>query len=98
MTADEEITDKGRAFREEIGAGTAERERSALDALRDDLLDHLDPWSETVIDAGSYPKRRAGVDNVGGGPHFGSRLTIDHRGGTARDERLTMRGVRRWSH
>jgi hypothetical protein len=30
-----------------------------------------------IIAAGSYPKRIAGVYNVGGDPHFGSGLTID---------------------
>jgi hypothetical protein len=29
--------------------------------------DHLDAWSEAVIDAGSYPQRIAGIYNVGGG-------------------------------
>ena len=51
-----------------------------LDALGDDvdeLLDHLDAWSEAIIAAGSYPKRIKGVYNTGGGPHFGSGLTID---------------------
>jgi hypothetical protein len=79
-TADEHITDAGRAFREEIEVRTDELERSLLDALGDDLdelLDHLDPWSEAIIDAGSYPQRLSGVYNVGGGPHFGSGLTID---------------------
>jgi hypothetical protein len=38
----------------------------------DELLKHLDPWSEAIIDAGSYLQRIAGVYNVGGGPHFGS--------------------------
>ena len=31
------------------------------------------------MDAGSYPKRIAGVYNVGGGPHF-SRIDYRHRG------------------
>jgi hypothetical protein len=34
--------------------------------------------SEAIIAGGSYPKRIAGVYNVGGGPHFGSGLTIDN--------------------
>jgi len=79
-TADEKITEAGRAFREEIEVRTDELERLVLDALGDDLdelLDYLDPWSEAIIDAGSYPQRLAGVYNVGGGPHFGSGLTID---------------------
>jgi len=80
MTADEQITNAGRAFREEIEVRTDELERPLLAALGDDLdelLEHLDAWSEAIIDAGSYPQRIAGVYNVGGGPHFGSGLTID---------------------
>jgi hypothetical protein len=80
MTAGEQITEAGRAFREEIEVRTDELERPLLVSLGDDLdelLEHLDAWSEAVIDAGSYPKRIAGVYNVGGGPHFGSGLTID---------------------
>jgi hypothetical protein len=51
-----------------------------LDALGDDLdelLAHLDAWSEAIIAGGSYPTRIAGTYNTGGGPHFGSGLTID---------------------
>jgi hypothetical protein len=80
MTADEQLTDVGRAFREEVEVRTDELERPVLEALGDDLeelLEHLDAWSEAIIAAGSYPKRIAGVYNVGGGPHFGSGLTID---------------------
>jgi hypothetical protein len=80
MTADEQLTDAGRAFREEIEVRTDELERPLLDALGDDLdelLEHLDAWSEAIIDAGSYPQRIAGVYNLGGGPHLGSGLTID---------------------
>ena len=65
---------------DEIEARTDELERPVLDALGDDvdeLLKHLDAWSEAVIAAGSYPKRIKGVYNIGGGPHFGSGLTID---------------------
>jgi hypothetical protein len=83
MTDDEQLTDAGRAFREEIEVRTDELERPVLDALGDDLdelLDHLDPWSEAIIAAGSYPKRIKGVYNVGGGPHFGPGLTIDTAG------------------
>jgi hypothetical protein len=79
-TADEQITEAGRAFREEIEVRTDELERPLLDALGDDLdelLEHLEAWSEAIIDAGSYPQRLAGVYNLGGGPHFGSGLTID---------------------
>ena len=80
MTDDEQLTDAGRAFREEIEVRTDELERPLLDALGDDLdelLDRLDAWSEAIIDAGCYPQRLDGVYNVGGGPHFGSGLTID---------------------
>jgi hypothetical protein len=55
-------------------------ERPVLDALGDnvdELLDNLDAWSEAIIAAGSYPQQIAGVYNTGGGPHFGSGLTID---------------------
>jgi hypothetical protein len=80
MTDDEQLTDAGRAFREEIEVRTDELERPVVDALGDDLeelLEHLDAWSEAIIAAGSYPQRIAGVYNLGGGPHFGSGLTID---------------------
>jgi hypothetical protein len=80
MSADEQLTETGRAFREEIEVRTDELERPILDALGRDLeelLENLDAWSEAIIDAGSYPQRIAGVYNVGGGPHFGSGLTID---------------------
>ncbi|MFD9667500.1 hypothetical protein ACFWAY_38840 [Rhodococcus sp. NPDC059968] len=80
MTGNKKLTDAGRAFREEIEVRTDELERSVLDALGDDLdelLSHLDPWSEAVVAANSYPKRIAGIYNIGGGPHFGSGLTID---------------------
>jgi hypothetical protein len=41
------------------------------------LLRHLDAWSEAIVDAGSYPKRIAGVYNTGGGPYLGTGLTLD---------------------
>ncbi len=80
MTGDEQLTDAGRSFREEVEVRTDECERQVMEAIGEDLdelLDHLDRWSEAIIDAGSYPQRIAGVYNVGGGPHFGSGLTID---------------------
>jgi hypothetical protein len=80
MTSDEQITDAGRAFREEIEVRTDALERPVLDAIGDDadkLLDYLDAWSMAIIAAGSYPKRVAGQSNVGGGPHIGPGLTID---------------------
>ena len=76
----EQLTDAGRAFREEVEVRTDELERPLLDALGDDLdelLKHLDAWAEAIIAAGCYPKRINGVYNTGGGPHFGSGLTID---------------------
>jgi Helix-turn-helix family len=80
VTTGEQLTDAGRAFREEVEVRTDELERPLLDALGDDLdelLKHLDAWSEAIIASGSYPKRIAGIYNIGGGPHFGSGLTID---------------------
>jgi hypothetical protein len=80
MTGDEVLTDASRAFGEEIEVRTDELERPVVEALGDDLdelLDHLDSWSEAVIDAGFYPPRVAGVYSLGGGPHMGVGLTID---------------------
>jgi hypothetical protein len=80
MTGHEQLTDAGRAFREEIEVRTDELERPVIDALGDDLdelVGYLDAWSDAIIAAGSYPKRIAGVYNIGGGPHFGAGLTID---------------------
>ena len=53
---------------------------SALEAIGDDAdepFDYLDAWSQAIVAAGSYPKRVAGVTNVGGGPNFGSGSSID---------------------
>jgi hypothetical protein len=80
MTDEEQLTDAGRAFREEVEVRTDELERPVLNALGDDLdelLEHLDAWSEAIIAVGSYPKRIAGVYNVGSSPHFGTGLTLD---------------------
>jgi hypothetical protein len=80
MTSNEQLTDAGRAFREEIEIRTDELERPLLEALGDDvdeLLDHLDAWSQAIIDASSYPPRVAGTYGLGGGPHIGPGLTID---------------------
>ena len=80
MTAEEEITDAGRAFREEIEVRTDELERPVIEALGDDLdelVGYLDAWSDAIIDAGSYPPRVDGVYSLGGGPHMGPGLTID---------------------
>ena len=62
MTNDEQLTDTGRTFREEIEVRTDELERPVVDALGDDLdelLMHLDAWSDTIIAAGSYPQHIA---------------------------------------
>ncbi len=80
MTDNEELTDAGRAFREEIEVRTDELERPIVEALGDDLhelVKYLDAWSDAIFAAGSYPQRIAGVYNTGGGPHFGSGLTAD---------------------
>lgn len=80
MTADEQLTDAGRAFREEVEVRTDELERPIVEALGDELdelLDRLEPWSEAIIDAGSYPQRVKGVYYTGGGPHLGSGLSLD---------------------
>jgi hypothetical protein len=80
MSSDEQLTDAGRAFREEIEVRTDELERTVLDALGDDLdelLVHLDAWSDAIVASGSYPQQVAGIYSLGGGPHFGSGLTID---------------------
>ena len=66
-----------------------ELERPVLQALGDDLdelLEHLDAWSDPIIAVGSYPKRISGVYNVGGGPHFGSGLTLDTAADCTGDE------------
>jgi hypothetical protein len=92
MTDGERLTDAGRGFREEIEVRTDELERAVLDALGEDLdelLEHLDAWSEAIIAAGSYPQRITGVYNVGGGPHFGSGLTYRHRSSAVRDQDVT---------
>jgi hypothetical protein len=84
MTDDEKLTDVGRAFREEIEVRTDELERPVIESLGDDLdelLDHLDPWSDSIIAAQSYPQRVNGTYSVGGGPHFGSGLTADTAAG-----------------
>lgn len=89
MTGDEQLTDAGRAFREEIEMRTDDLERSVLDALGDDLdelLSHLDNWSEAIVAANSYPKRISGIYNIGGGPHFSSGLTVDTAAGLYEDK------------
>ena len=76
----EQLTDAGRAFREEIEVRTDELERPVLDALGDDLdelLDHLDAWSEAIIAAGSYPQAdRRGLQHR---RRPALRLRADHR-------------------
>jgi hypothetical protein len=80
MTADEQLTDAGRAFREEVEVRTDELERPVLEALGKDpgeLLEHLDAWSEAIITAGSYPSGSPGSTTSAAGPTLGSGLTID---------------------
>ena len=80
MTDDEQLTDAGRAFREEIEVRTDEldgRSSTPSETTSTSSSSYLDAWSEAIIAAGSYPQRIAGVYNTGGGPHFGSGLTID---------------------
>ena len=75
----EKLTDAGRAFREEIEVRTDELDDRYQRARRRPRRTARTSRSlvEAIIAAGSYPKRVAGVYNVGGGPHFGSELTID---------------------
>ena len=71
LMIDEVLTDAGRAFREEVEVRTDELERPIIDALGDDLdelVAHLDVWSDAIVAAGSHPPRVAGVYNIGGGP------------------------------
>jgi hypothetical protein len=80
MTADEQLTDAGRAFREEVGIRTDELERPVLEALGEDLdklLNHLDVWSEAIIAAGSYPARISGVTTSAAGHTSAPGLTVD---------------------
>ena len=59
----EQLTDAGRAFREEVEVRTDELERPLLDALGDDLdelLKHLDAWAEAIIIAASTPSGSKG--------------------------------------
>ena len=92
MTDDERLTDAGRAFREEVEVRTDMLERPVVEALGDDvdeLFDHLDAWGEAIVASGSYPRRVAGVSNVGGGLHFGSGMSVDSAA-----ELFAKRGVR----
>jgi hypothetical protein len=89
MTGDEQLTDAGRAFREEVEVRTDELERPIVDALGDDLdelLGQLNAWAEAIITAGSNPQRISGVYNIGGGPHRGSGFDPRHGGRTVRDK------------
>lgn len=67
LIADGVITDRGRAFRDDIEAATDTAQRDLLDAIGDDLDDvttKLDAWSQCCIDARAFPvdlrKRAAG--------------------------------------
>ena len=61
----------------DMDAGFDRLQRRGPMTRDEQLVEHLDAWSDAIITAGSYPKRVAGVYNIGGGPHFGSGLTID---------------------
>ena len=79
MTDDEKITDAGRAFREQIEVRTDDLEKPVLEAIGDDLdevLGHLDVWSDAITKAGLVPPNGAPA-SAGGGPHFGTGLSID---------------------
>ncbi len=79
MTEDEKITDAGRAFREQIEVRTDELERPVLEAIGadlDEVLDHLNVWSDAITHAGLVPPNGA-PPSAGGGPHFGTGLSID---------------------
>ena len=63
MTETEQLTDAGRPFPEEVEVRTDELERPVIAALGDDLdelLDHLDIWSEAIIAAVCYPSGSPG--------------------------------------
>ena len=79
MTQDEKITDAGRVFREQIEVHTDELERPVLEVIGadlDEVLDHLHVWSGKITAAGLVPPNDAPA-SAGGGPHFGTGLTID---------------------
>jgi hypothetical protein len=76
----EQITDAGRAFREEIEIRTDELAQPVVEALGDDVdevLEHLEPWADAIVAGHSYPQRSAGMYNVDVGPHMGPGLNID---------------------
>ena len=79
MSDDEQVTDAGRAFREQIEVRTDDLERPVLEAIGDDLdevLDHLTVWGDAITEAGLVPPNGAPA-SAGGGPHFGTGLSID---------------------
>jgi hypothetical protein len=58
LMADRQLTDAGRAVREELEVATDAQMRPALDALGDDLqelADLLTPWDQAIMAAAGYP-------------------------------------------
>ena len=56
----DDLTDQGRALREDIEAATDHMEQRVVAALGDDadrLFAMLDPWGEQIVAAGGYPVR-----------------------------------------
>ena len=71
MTDDEQVTDAGRAFREQIEVRTDDLERPVLEAIGDDLdeaLDYLTVWGDAITEAGLVPPNgapaSAGADRI----------------------------------
>jgi hypothetical protein len=59
LMADHELTESGRAHREQIELATDAQMAPAVDALGEDLKeldDLLRPWATSVMDAGGYPQ------------------------------------------
>jgi hypothetical protein len=58
LMADHQLTDAGRAAREDVELATDAAMAPAIDALGDDLqqlADLLTPWDHAIMDAAGYP-------------------------------------------
>jgi hypothetical protein len=91
MTAGEQLTDAGRAFREEIEVRTDELERPLLDALADDLdelLEHLDAWSDAIIRSRVLPAADCRCVQRRRRPALRLRVDRRHRRPAAREQRM----------